>query len=188
MSLRDRLNAAILGGKGLLKSLDPVIDEIQDEIDAAGGLSGYGLVVMNQGDQQANLAFGDHVEFSGFDGEAAGIAVSSGAGQANGIITLQPGIWRMDCWLRGFFSGSGGGFEFGFRNNNTAQLFGVFGRIEPQTGAANQHAVAACHAMEEIQVVAAIEVRILFNSLLTELEESTNAGVRATFMRVADVP
>jgi hypothetical protein len=156
-------------------------------VGASVNLGGYGLVIMGA-DQQANLDAGDHVEFTGFDGEATGIAVSSGAGQANGLITLQPGVWRMDCWLRGLFSGPTGSCEFQFRNNNTASVFGVSGVLEPQTQASNTHSVAACHAMEEIQAVAVIEVRILFETLLTELEESLNAGVRATFMRVADVP
>ncbi|MEE9278197.1 MAG: hypothetical protein V3V06_07270 [Dehalococcoidia bacterium] len=147
--------------------------------------TGYGLVVMGA-DQAADLAAGDHVEFSGFDGEARDISVSSGAGQANGLITLEPGIWRMECWLRGFFSGSTGGFEFQFRDNAASAVFGVGGRLEPQTGAANQHTVAACHGMEEFLVATEIEVRILFNSLLTELEESANFGCRVTFTRVDD--
>lgn len=159
-----------------------------DELSAlVGGLTGYGLVIMGN-DQQANLDAGDHVEFSGFDGEANGIAVSFGAGQANGLITLQPGIWRMDCWLRGIVSGSTGVCDFQFRNNTAASLFGVAGHLQPTTSAANNSfSVGGCHAVEEIQQVAEIEVRITFETLLIELEESANGGGRATFMRVADL-
>ncbi len=56
MSIKSLLESATLGGKGLLKSLGPVLDIIQQEIDAAGG-GGFPSIALIQ-DQKTAAAGG----------------------------------------------------------------------------------------------------------------------------------
>ncbi len=51
--------------------------------------------------QSSNLAATDHVEFDGSDADILGalITVTSGAGQTNGIFTLQPATYKITAHL-----------------------------------------------------------------------------------------
>jgi hypothetical protein len=68
-------------------------------------------------DQTSNLSFGDHVEFTAISG-TAGISLSLGSGQDNGIVTLPANkTFFMQAHIGTDFSGNTGDVAYSWHNN-----------------------------------------------------------------------
>jgi hypothetical protein len=53
---------------------------------------------------QTGIASGYHVEYSQVASDGAGLALSTGAGQADGVITLPAGVWLVEWQARQYYS------------------------------------------------------------------------------------
>lgn len=185
MSIRSRIDEAILGGKGLLKSLDPLLDLFQAEIDTSG-IGSFALLRRGGDDQTTNVNAGDHFEFNNLDG--TGVSVSSGGAQdqASGLIELESaGTWLLVCWTNGIFSGAGGRLNFRWQNNTTPGIIGFAGEVNPHTFASAEFKANVALGLLTIAAPAQVEVRIISETLLTQISESDSEGMRALALRLA---
>lgn len=63
------------------------------------------------GNQTSNLSNGMHIEFdliSGSLADAGLVSLATGSGQADGVVTLQPGTYKIDVDISAFFNSSSG--------------------------------------------------------------------------------
>jgi len=93
-------------------------------VNATAPIKSYAFISLSA-DQTSNLAVNNHVEFNTILNSVGGITISSGAGQANGLITLDAGkTYKITARIRGGFSNAAGWATFQIRNNTAGALIG----------------------------------------------------------------
>jgi hypothetical protein len=154
---------------------------------AAGGLS-YALIRRAGDDQTVNLSALDHFEFNGVDQGSGEVSVSSGGAQdqASGLITLAGGgVWLLIAWTNAIFSGVTGSMSFRWRNNTAGANIGFDGLCLPVTSASHEHPLGVAHAILPTTGDVEVELRILAETVLTQLSESDSGGPRALAIKLA---
>ena len=137
--------------------------------------------------QSSNLLAGDHVQFDTITEQSANadIAVSTGAGQLSGLITLPAGkIFEVSCELGVLFGSAVSNFRLQIRDNTAAALIGEFVFIEPFTLAGDVHSSMVCWAFAPESTLE-IEARlILVGGTITQIQQS---GIRGTLLKVREL-
>lgn len=84
----------------------------------------------------------EHAEFDTIT-SSAGVLISTGAGQANGVVTIPEGHTGTIAGELGIdFSGSGGEIEYRWRDLTSSTLIGSTGRVLPHSNPLNQSSPA----------------------------------------------
>lgn len=146
----------------------------------------YALIRMGSS-QGSDLLAGDHIQFDSITEQSANndIAVSTGAGQANGLITLPAKVFELSCEVGVLFGSAASSFRLQFRNNTGAVLLGEFVTIEPFTLAGDVHSSSVCWAFAPGAGAIQIEARIVFVSgTITQIQQS---GIRGTLLKVREL-
>ena len=137
--------------------------------------------------QSSNLLAGDHIQFNAITEQSANadISVSTGAGQANGLITLPADkIFEVSCELGVLFGSAVSNLRLQIRDNTAAALIGEFVFIEPFTLAGDVHSSSVCWAFAPASTLE-IEARIiLVGGTITQIQQS---GIRGTLLKVREV-
>ncbi len=137
--------------------------------------------------QSTDLLAGDHIQFNAITEQSANndISVSTGAGQANGLVTLPAGkVFELSCEVGVLFGSAVSSFRLQFRNNTGAVLLGEFVQIEPFTLAGDVHASSVCWAFAPAGALE-IEARLVFVSgTITQIQRS---AIRATLLKVREL-
>lgn len=119
------------------------------EILGIGGAPAKAFLSARMDDQSTSLTTADHIEFDQqleVDG-SGDIALSVGAGQLGGLITLAPAkTYLLVAAMMCDFSGTGGVVRVRFRNNTLAAEFGAQGEAIPVSGG-NQARAAWFHGI-----------------------------------------
>ncbi len=146
----------------------------------------YALIRMGS-TQSSDLGANDHIQFDSITEQSANndISVSTGAGQANGLVTLPAGkVFELSCEVGVIFGTAASSFRLQFRNNTGAVLLGEFVAIEPFTLAGDLHSSSVCWAFAPAGALE-IEARIIFVSgSITQIQQS---GIRGTLLKVREV-
>ena len=160
-SIRDRLKKG--GAKGLPRSLDGLIDAIDEEI-AAAGAAPKAYLSARMDDQNTDKTVGDHVEYDQvLKVDSSGdIALSTGGGdQTDGLITLAANkVYVITAGIRCDFTSTAGVIRVRLRDNTAAEEFGNQAEALALTGAGHAQALPITTGIIETSVETVVEVRI----------------------------
>ena len=127
----------------------------------SGGSAGsfkYGLYTMS-GNQTTNLSAGNHIEFDTSSGSLGGLA--TGAGQADGIITLSGGkSYKIMCAFGSRLSSSSGYIQCQPYDRTNSTYVGVMGTAYPSTSTLNIATHSTCIAV--VSPASSIDIDIRF--------------------------
>ena len=159
--------------------------ELQSLIGGAGTKS-YAMVSMGTS-QDFNFSAGDHVEYDQITEQSANadISVSTGAGQANGLITLPAGkVFKVEANIGVIFGSAASFLRIQIRDNTAGALVGEFANVEPLTVASDVASSETAHGYVPASSTE-IEVRIVFASgTITQIQRS---AIRSTSVRITEV-
>ena len=142
-------------------------EQVREALEILGvsvGSRSYGLLSLS-GVQVTDLLAGDHIEIDTINDSSGDILVSTGAGQANGLITLPAGkVWILSAAWQIGFTGPATFLNLRWRNNTDAALIGIAVNINPETQASDVAGLRATVAIIDATLEAKeVEVRIIGN-------------------------
>lgn len=131
----------------------------------------YGRYILSA-DQTSNMATGNHVEFNASQGSLGGL--STGTGQANGIVTLPAGkTYKITFTTRVIFSGSSGVLSIYIHDKTNNVNIGSNLTTYPQSASYNYSDSPICSVIITPQTDTDIAVRFDYSLQATELRANS---------------
>lgn len=133
------------------------------------------------GNQTTGLADGDHVEFDTALVDSGHVTLSTGSGQANGIFTLPPGVWRLLLVPAADFSGATGQVNLRW-TDVTGAAVGLGPspcRFKQKDNTTNPSGPNTADVIFENPATADVEVRITASTALNNIHASCGVTIFA---------
>ena len=148
------------------------------EILGVGSVGEYALVSMS-GVQVTDLLAGDHVELDTINDQSGAFLLSTGAGQANGLITVPAGkVWILSAAWQIGYTGISGFLNLRWRNNTDAVLIGVAVNVNPETQTSDNAGLRSTVAIIDATLEAKeVEVRIVGNLNANRIEGGSSRAL-----------
>ena len=140
-------------------------------------------------DQTTNLALNDHVEFDGeLENDGSGsIVLATGAGQANGLITLAADkTYSVEAALSVLSSSFQGVLRYQWRDNTGAVLFGSRGVVRSLTSNVDESMQIIATGIITPSVTTVIELRIIGEFNPSNIR-GTTGGDGGSFCKVKEI-
>jgi hypothetical protein len=158
------------------------------EIGASGPVAkAFFHATMN--DQTTDLATNDHVEFDDeLENDGGGsIVLATGAGQANGLITLAAGkTYSVEAALSMLYSAFQGVIRYQWRDNTGAVLFGNRGVARSLTSDVHEYTPGVAAGIITPSVITVIELRIVGDFSLSTIRGTTGSD-GGSYVKIVEI-